>query len=311
VPAFGFLGLAAADITGAARLRALDPVREKPITVRVIQPNAEQNMKWDADLASQWMERLLSRTSAPHIGRGPDVVVWPETALPYSLDGASDILAEIDVAARGRPVMLGAVRREDLRIFNSLVVTAAGGSVAQIYDKHHLTPFGEYMPLGDLFAWFGINGLAASEGAAFSAGSGPELLSVHGAGHVLPLICYEAIFPGNLRTEERPDWIVHVTNDAWFGKIAGPYQHLAQARMRAVEQGLPVVRAANTGISAVIDPKGRIVSALPLGVEGHFDEAIPAALPATLYARTGDWPALASIAVLAAVLLLGSGRKSD
>ncbi len=311
VPAFGFLGLAAADIVGAARLRTPDPVQSLPITVRVIQPNAEQSLKWDAEMASQWIERLLSRTAAPQIGRGPDVVVWPETALPYALNGASDILLEIDAAARGRPVMFGAVRREDRRVYNSLFVTMAGGAVAQVYDKHHLTPFGEYMPFGDLFARLGINGLAASEGAAFTAGAGPAILSVKGAGLVLPLICYEAIFPGNLRTEERPDWILHVTNDAWFGEIAGPYQHLAQARMRAVEQGLPVVRAANTGISAVIDPKGRIVSALPLGVEGHFDEAIPAALPPTAYARTGDWPAFAAIAALMAVFMLGSGRKSD
>lgn len=311
VPAFGFLGLAVADIAGAARLRAADPAPTLPVTVRVIQPNAEQNLKWNAELASQWVERLLSRTAAPHIGRGPDVIVWPETALPYTLNGAGDVLGEIDAAARGRPVMFGAVRREERRVFNSLVVTAAGGFVSQIYDKHHLTPFGEYMPLGDLFARVGVHGLAASEGAAFTAGRGPEVLSVAGAGLVLPLICYEAIFPGNLRTETRPDWILHITNDAWFGRIAGPYQHLAQARMRAVEQGLPVVRAANTGISAVIDPKGRIVAALPLGVEGHFDETIPVALPPTFYARTGDWPVFVAIALLAGLLMPGGGRKSD
>ena len=137
-------------------------------------------------------------------------------------------------------------------------MTAPGGGITALYDKHHLTPFGEYMPAGDFLARFGIQGLAASAGEGFSAGPGPRTLPI--VGTALPLICYEAIFPRNLRAENRPDWLLQITNDAWFGELSGPYQHLAQARLRAVEFGLPMVRAANTGVSAMIDRSEAITS---------------------------------------------------
>jgi len=152
-------------------------------------------------------------------------------------------------------------------------------------------PFGEYMPLGDLLARFGIYGLAASHGHGYSAGPGAQVLDLGAIGRALPLICYEAVFAHDVNAApERPNVILHLTNDAWFGTGAGPQQHLAQARMRAIEQGLPVARAANTGISAMIDGWGRITASLPLNTAGYLDAALPAPRAPTLYSRSGDLP---------------------
>lgn len=298
-PLGAVVALAGLWVWGAARLDAPTPPAPGTV-VRVVQPNAEQSLKWDAALAAEFMRRLLTETAAAPQGPAPDVTIWPETAVPYVLNGAEALLADIDRAAGGRPVVLGIVRRDDadIRVFNSLIVTGPGGTPTAIYDKHHLTPFGEYVPFGDLLARFGIHGMAASEGRAFTPGPGPQVLDIPGAGTALPLICYEAIFPALARTHRRAGWIVNITNDAWFGQMSGPWQHLAQARLRAIEQGLPVIRSANTGISAVIDARGRVVGHLPLGVQGHIDAPLPAALPPTPYARTGDSPALLALFVL-------------
>jgi apolipoprotein N-acyltransferase len=307
-PAVAVLAVAGAWFWGHARLAAPEPPATG-VTVRVVQPNAEQSLKWDPERAQEFLRRLMAATAASPEGARPDLTVWPETAVPYLLNGSEALLADIDALAGGRPVAFGIVRREGSRLFNSLVVTGPGGVVSQVYDKYHLVPFGEYMPLGELFAAVGIYGLAASRGGGFSAGPGPRLLDFGRAGKALPLICYEAIFPQDLFAPERPNWVLQVTNDAWFGEISGPYQHLAQARLRAVEQGLPLIRAANTGISGVIDAKGRVLASLGLGRQGFLDAALPPALPPTPYARTGDWPALA--ALLALTLLLGLPRARD
>ncbi len=310
-PALAALTVAGLWAWGTTLLAAPAPDQRDQLTVRIVQPNAEQGLKWDPMLAEEFLGRLLVATAETPAGPPPDLIVWPETAVQYLLNGSDALIGAIDAAAGGRPVIFGIVRAEGPRYFNSLVVTDQDGGVAEVYDKHHLTPFGEYMPFGELLGRFGIHGLAASSGGAFTAGSGPRLIDTGAAGRALPLICYEAIFPHGLRTDERPDWIVQITNDAWFGEISGPHQHLAQARLRAVEQGLPVVRAANTGVSAVIDARGRIVAELGLGQQGFLDAALPAALPPTLYARTGDWPALATILFLALALAVPRRRKSD
>ena len=172
-----------------------------------------------------------------------------------------------------------------------MVTLDAQGDVTQVYDKHHLVPFGEYMPLGDLLAKVGITAFAARHGNGYSSGPGPKLMDFGPLGKALPLICYEAVFAHDVgAAPERPDFLIQITNDAWFGKGAGPKQHLAQARMRAIEHGLPLARAANTGISAMIDPFGRVVASLPLNKAGFVDARLPKPLPPTLYSRTGDLP---------------------
>ncbi|MGB3245591.1 MAG: apolipoprotein N-acyltransferase [Sulfitobacter sp.] len=270
-------------------------------TIRLIQPNAAQRDKWDPEKIPVFFDRQLQFTAAPPMQQGatPDLVIWSETAIPWSLHLAGTALAEIAAAAGETPVTIGVQRQTETRYFNSMVVLATDGAVTQAYDKHHLVPFGEYVPLGDLLAGIGIYGLAARDGHGYSSGPGAKLLDFGPLGKALPLICYEAVFAHDVNAApERPAFLIQITNDAWFGKGAGPKQHLAQARMRAIEQGLPLARAANTGISAMIDPRGRVTAALPLNIAGYLDAALPRALPATFYSRTGDLP-------LACVLLLG------
>jgi len=167
------------------------------------------------------------------------------------------------------------------------------------------------MPFGDaLYRWFGIGAFAAQLGQAYSAGPGPAVLDLGPAlGRVLPLICYEAVFPAIPRAVARPDWMVQVTNDAWFGTWSGPFQHFQQARLRAIETGLPLVRVANTGVTAVIGARGEVVARLPFGEAGALDiAALPGALPPTPYARGGD---LAAWLLLAGLFVLSlSGRRA-
>ena len=301
--------LGMAWLWGQTRLDAPEPARAPPITVRLVQPNAPQEAKWQKDRALEFLERQLGYTAALS-GPRPDLVIWPESSVPYLLHRADRVLELIAEASGGAPVMLGINRSEGTRYFNSLVVTGpAGGAVAQ-YDKHHLVPFGEYLPFGDVLARYGIRGMAAGDGDGFSAGPGPSLLDLGILGKVLPLICYEAVFPQDLRGTARPDWLAQVTNDAWFGVVSGPYQHLAQARLRAVEQGLPLVRVANTGVSAMIDAKGRVTRSIALDTAGFADAPLPAALPATVYARTGDLPVAVLLAILVAGLVLFRLRKA-
>lgn len=280
-----------------------DPAVLSDHTLRLVQPNAPQHEKWDPDKIDIFYARQLRLTAAPAQGKTPDAIIWPETAIPWNLNYSGVILEEISQAARGTPVILGAQRSEGGRYFNALVVLGPRGAVTQIYDKHHLVPFGEYVPLGDFAARFGIYGMAPQHGAGFSAGPGAQLMDLGPLGKALPLICYEAVFAHDVNASPlRPDFIIHATNDAWFGTYAGPQQHLAQARMRAIEQGLPVARAANTGISAMIDPHGRLLHSIKMGQAGFVDAALPLPLAPTLYSRTGDGPV-----VIALLLMLGIG----
>ncbi len=289
---------------GQARLDAPDAPRAVPIHVRLVQPNATQALKWQGDMWQVFLDRQMAASALP-ADPPLDLIVWPETAVPYLLDRTGSLFAEMAANAGGVPTALGIQRAVGARYFNSLAVIDGMGEVTQVYDKWHLVPFGEYIPLGDLAARFGIHAFAATEGFGYSPGIGPRVLDLGRAGKVLPLICYEAVFPQDLTgAPERADWVLQITNDGWFGNLAGPYQHLAQARLRAVEQGLPVLRAANTGVSAVIDAKGRVLATVALNTDGHLDAAVPPALPSTLYARTGDWPAtvLLSLAILALII---------
>jgi apolipoprotein N-acyltransferase len=306
-------GMAAALAGGAAAVGVGAWLGAQPVpapqgaVVRVVQPNAAQHLKWDPVMAEAFFDRLLTSTAA---APRPDLVVWPETAVQFLLNrpGAGlDIVAE---AAAGVPLVLGIQRTEGWRGFNALALMDAEGQVASVYDKHHLVPFGEYIPLGDLAAdLFGITAFAAQEGFGYSAGPGPVLLDLGALGRAAPLICYEAVFPGILHAlPARPDWLLQITNDGWFGQRSGPFQHLSLARLRAIEQGLPLVRAANTGVSAVFDARGRTVASLALGAEGLVDAPLPAALPPTPYARWDEAAFLILLALAALPLAFGRSR---
>ena len=287
----------------AAGLNRLDtPLSERGITLRLVQPNADQALKWNPEWAQIFWQRLLEESAAPASGPRPDAVIWPETAVSFLLNYGDEALPILSEAA-GAPVLMGIQRADGPRYYNSLIEVAPGGTVTQIYDKFHLVPFGEYIPWGDALSRLGISAFAAQQGFGYTAGTGPVVMTPQGLPPMQPLICYEAIFPQHLRAVSGAEWLLQVTNDAWFGTISGPYQHLAQARLRAIESGLPVMRAANTGITAAIDPLGRITAELPLGATGHIDAALLAPLPETLWMRIGNWPVLlaAFAALLAAI----------
>ncbi|MFD1912830.1 apolipoprotein N-acyltransferase [Halodurantibacterium flavum] len=292
---------------GAWRLAQPDPAPQ-PMTVRIIQPNAAQHLKWDPEMSALFFRRQLDMSSAEP---APDLIVWPETAVNFLLEEqvGLDLIAG---AARGVPVALGIQRLEGRRFYNSLAVIDPEARVQALYDKHHLVPFGEYFPLGDLAARFGLHGFASQQGQGYSSGPGPAVLDLGPLGRVLPLICYEAVFPQDLNgAPERADWILQATNDAWFGQMVGPYQHLAQARLRAIEQGLPLIRAANTGVSAVIDARGRVRDSLLLDTHGYMDARMPGALAQPFYARTGDLPLAVLIGAGLVILLLTGRRKAS
>lgn len=299
------LALAAVWGLGLWQLRQPDPAATG-VTVRLVQPNAGQAAKWDPDKARMFLDRLMAYSAAkPAV----DLVIWPETALPYLLE-QNPGLAEAIGAAAGVPVVVGLQRVEGPRAWNGLKVLGPDGGVLAAYDKHHLVPFGEYLPFGDaLFDWLGISAFASQAGQGYSAGPGPQVLDLGPKlGRVLPLICYEAVFPQDLRGAGRADWLLQITNDAWFGTLTGPFQHAAQARLRAIEQGLPLVRVANTGITALFDARGRVVAALPFRTPAYLDVALPGPLPPTIYATWGEVPVLVMLAGLGAGLIRRRGR---
>jgi apolipoprotein N-acyltransferase len=281
----------------------------KGAMLRLVQPNAEQRLKWDPTQARAHFDRLLAHSAAKPT---PDLVIWPETALPYLLERHAELAPMIAAAAGGATVALGTQREDGLQFWNNLTVISPNGRVTARYDKHHLVPFGEYIPLGDLaYRWFGLRAFAAREGAGYTAGTGPALLNLGpDLGKALPLICYEAVFPQDVNAAPaRADWILQITNDAWFGTLSGPFQHADQARLRAIEQGLPLVRVANTGVTAVYDARGQVLATLPFGTDGYLDADLPAALPATPFSRWGEMPALVLLCGLALVLF-AKGRRA-
>ncbi len=282
---------------------------EGPI-VRLIQPNAPQHLKWDPDWRDIFFELQLSLSAGPG---DPDLLIWPEVAVTFRLDAADAPFERISNAAGSVPVIFGGQRVEGGQAYNSMLVLDESGAPIARYDKHHLVPFGEYAPGGGLAAAIGLRGLAEQLEFGFAAGPGPRIINLGPNMRILPMICYEAIFPHELRSvaPERPDWLLHLTNDAWFGDFSGPYQHLAQARARAIEFGLPVVRVANTGISAVIAPNGKLLAALPLGEHGALDARIPPPAKATFYWQTGDIIAFALVLLTLIAIALLRSRDSD
>jgi apolipoprotein N-acyltransferase len=307
--------LLAMGIFGAVRLSSQPAATVANVKLRIMQPNLQQDVKFNYSAKAEVMRKYLTlsdRASGPQSTgvRDASILIWPESAFPFFLTREADAMAQIaDLLPKGTVLITGSVRAPDLppdvritRAYNSIYVIDHDGSVLSVYDKLHLVPFGEYLPFQDLMEKLGFEQLTKVQGG-FIPGLRRQALQIPNAPRALPLICYEAIFPADVATDgERPGWIINLTNDGWFGISTGPYQHLQQARLRAIEQGLPVVRGANTGISAVIDPSGRIVARLGLGVEGVLDSRLPAAIAPTLYARTGDIPV--AILVAAALILV-------
>lgn len=273
------------------------------VRLRLVQPNVPQELKWSRDLLETHFNRILELSRTAPAGRVTQLV-WPETAVPFYLANDPVRLAAVAaVAPPGGAVITGAPRttpqREPVfRAWNSLHVVDHAGRVVATYDKSHLVPFGEYVPLREILPLSKVVPGATD----FSAGPGPVALAVPGLPKISPLICYEVIFPGAVvARSERPGALLNLTNDAWYGISAGPFQHFAAARFRAVEEGLPLIRAANNGISAVVDPWGRVVASLGLGRTGVVDSDLPVAIEPTPYARLGDWALLGLVAI---VLLL-------
>jgi apolipoprotein N-acyltransferase len=300
--------LVAMGVYGTVRL-SLQPTALTKVRLRIMQPNLQQDVKFNYAAKAEVMQKYLAlsdRASGPQSTgvRDAQILIWPESAFPFFLAREADAMAQIaELLPKGTMLMTGSVRAPNgppgarvSRAYNSIYLIDHDGGVLSVYDKLHLVPFGEYLPFQAWMEKLGFVQLTKVHGG-FIPGTVRRTMEVPNAPSALPLICYEAIFPGNLAASgDRPGWIINLTNDGWFGNSTGPYQHLQQARLRAVEEGLPVVRAANTGISAVIDPSGRIVTRLELGIEGVLDASLPAALPPTLYARLRDIP----IAVLMA-----------
>lgn len=260
------------------------------VSLRLVQPDIPQAEKHVARLIDRNWQRLIDLSDRP--GR-PSIIIWPEAATDFPVARYPDALAEIGLfTARGQTVITGSERvargRPHPVYYNSLYLFGPHGAPPEIYDKFHLVPFGEYVPFARLLNHIGIRQLTVGEG--FSAGDHPHVLQVVGAPPMTPLICYEVIFPHAVTDPDapRPGWFVNITDDSWFGPWAGPKQHFLIARVRAIEEGLPIARDANTGITAVIDGNGRVRASLGLNRLGIVDSPLPAALRPTPYARFGD-----------------------
>jgi len=302
---------------GAWRL-SRPPSPDTAVRLRVVQPGLGEEASWTTPMLVARYRRFMDLTSQP-ARQLPDVVVWPEGAIPYTFNDylapGTWTLDALEQALRpGQILLTGGTRTapgpERTLYYNTMLAlrrTSDGLEGLASYDKFRLVPFGEFVPLAPVFNRLGLKSLV-QDGEPFTPGRRPAPLTIDGLPRVQPLICYEILFPG-LATDRggRPAWIVNVSDDAWYGRTSGPLQHLNMAGYRAIEQGLPIVRSTPTGVSAIIDAYGRTRASLGLGQAGVIDGLLPAALPPTLYSRWGDLPFLVAIAaiILAAAIRLG------
>lgn len=296
---------------GAQAIEASAPI------IRIVQPSIAQREKWQPENQRRiFDDHLVLSETAPNgtidDARNIALIVWPEAAMPFVPLSQPIALSDIGRMLPANTTLLsGALRidpatpTQDRRVYNTLLGFQHGAPAAHIatYDKTHLVPFGEYLPLQSVLEAIGLRQLSKMRGG-FASGREPrQLIDVPGVGKIAPLICYETIFPSRVvQTAERPRAIVVVTNDGWFGNTTGPRQHFHMARVRAVEEGLPVIRSANNGISAMIDPMGQVVARLDLNVRGTIDASLPPRTSPPLYARVGDIP-FALLSLLLAVWL--------
>jgi len=304
---------------GAFRLGANDTEYVDGVALRLMQPNLPQDAKFRPENGPNILRHYLALSQRPTSERPSGLaevthLVWPESAFPYIISKHPEALAAIGGALKGGVLLTGAARAEGDgggrrgRIFNS-IEALKGETIVAYYDKMHLVPFGEYLPLEEALRPLGIHHLVPG---IWDRGAGPRLLAAPGLPAVAPLICYEAIFSGETvqrDAAERPQLFLNVTNDGWFGHTTGPYQHLAQARLRAIEEGLPMIRVANTGVSAIIDAYGRILQSLPLGQEGLIDGRLPSAAAPTVFATSGALAFPILLALATALALSGTAHR--
>ncbi len=299
---------------GAWALQAGPATKGDGLAIRIVQPNVDLSEKWDAAVRERVFKTALDLSSqAPQAGsEKPQLVIWPETSVPYLFSEHPEALSALgEMLTDGQLLLAGAVRTEgsgdSARYYNSVVAINDTGEIVDAVDKVHLVPFGEYLPFADLFARFGVRQIVAGP-MTYEAGSGRHGIPLPGSLTALPYICYEIIFP-DLMPQRPPAraFILNVTNDAWFGNTPGPYQHLRQAQIRAVETGLQVVRAANTGISAVIDANGRISDALSLGAQGVIDANVSVSSVERSVHPWSRFAGLAIVLVLGAISALSAG----
>ncbi|MFL5085838.1 MAG: apolipoprotein N-acyltransferase [Xanthobacteraceae bacterium] len=315
-PLCAALVLAACATYGLVRLNQTPTSFVAGVRLRIMQPNLPQDEKFNYGAKQQVMSRYLTlsdRATGPGTTGIRDVthLIWPESAFPFFIAREPEALAQIAaLLPQGTVLVTGGVRPEEttpgaqiVQGYNSIYVIDHDGSILGTYDKLHLVPFGEYLPFQGLLESFGLMQLTKVQGG-FLAGERRRPLAMPGAPAAVPLICYEIIFSGEAvpRAGDRPGWLINLTNDGWFGNSTGPYQHFQQARVRAIEEGLPLVRAANSGISAVVDPVGRVINHLPLATEGVFDASLPRRIPPTLFVRIGD--SLAALMLAGAAVLV-------
>ena len=306
---------------GAWRLSAPE-VFVPDVKLRIVQPSVPQREKWMAEYQRRIFDDHIALSLADPKGKkdslaGVTHLVWPEAAMPFfplETPEALDILAAM--LPQGTTLITGAIRHDSplgpdrrllptTRVLNSILVFNEQAEVDAMYDKIKLVPFGEYVPLESALSHLGIQKLTHGRGA-FAEGVTPRpLMRIPGLPRALGLVCYEALFGGDVvQGDARPGVLFNVTNDGWFGQSTGPYQHFHQTRIRAVEEGVPLIRAANNGISAVVDPYGRALQTLGLDIRGVIDSGLPQALPPPVYARAGDWMlalVLAVFSILAVV----------
>lgn len=311
LPAVSALLLACMAGFGLYRLQTIEVGAVPGVRLRIMQPNLPQDEKFRPAAKQKVLDLYSSvsdRATAPDRSGLRDVthLIWPESAFPFFLEREADALAHIaGLLPPGVVLVTGAARvgtgpaTVEPRVYNSIRVIGDDGAILSTYDKVHLVPFGEFLPFQAFLESLGFEQITRVRGG-FTPGDGLRPLSIPRAPTAAPLICYEAIFPGAVLPDgPRPGWLLNVTNDAWFGDTPGPHQHFAQARLRTIEEGLPMVRAANNGISAVIDPVGRIVRFRGLGTDGVVDAVLPQSIPPTIYARFRDIPALIAMMLLA------------
>lgn len=290
---------------GAWRVQQIADDTTTGIPLRIVQPNIAQQEKWIPGNRIAHFEKLLRLSQQPAQTR-PQIIIWPEAATPFFLAEQPDALRLIGqflpqdgLLITGSPRLSArsgetttADNAQETSVHNSVLFIDNNGKIQASYDKFHLVPFGEYLPFRSLLSAIGLRKLTNDIGA-FAPGPGPQTVRLGDLPAVSPLICYEIIFPAAVTdTTQRPGWIVNLTNDAWFGDTSGPPQHLAQARMRAIEEGIPIIRAANNGISAVISPSGTVLRSLPLNQTGILDTALPKPFASPPYAQYQDMPLL-------------------